>query len=240
MAPRQQGRAIAGDLSRSDIQMQRVDNPACPSVSGDDGMKRDVQRRQFLQTSCGLGLCACAASALTAQERQGQTPAETASPAEPEMPAWRMKWWLEHARKQMALLWTLLPAQVGEAKCAAVLEQLGRNCARSVGWAKQHVGDPDGFFNFLRERLGEQAVYDKDKGIITITTRQRDCDCQLVSSKTMPPIYCACSVGWQKHTYETILGKKVDVQVKESVLKGSKRCVFVVTILDEPVAATDT
>ena len=29
-----------------------------------------------------------------------------------------------------------------------------------------------------------------------------------------------------KQTYETILGRKVDVELTESVLRGSKRCVF--------------
>jgi hypothetical protein len=163
-------------------------------------MEEHVQRRQFLKTSCGLGLCACAATGLMAQESQSGAEAPKEQAPEPEMPAWRMKWWLDHARKQMAMLWTLLPAQVDEEKCAAVLEQLGRNCARSLGWAKQYVGNPDGFFGLLRERLAEQPVYDKDKGTIAITTRERDCDCQLANSKTMPPIYCACSVGWQKHT----------------------------------------
>jgi predicted hydrocarbon binding protein len=36
---------------------------------------------------------------------------------------------------------------------------------------------------------------------------------------------------WQKYTYETILGKKVDVALKESVLRGSKRCVFRVHVM---------
>ncbi len=83
----------------------------------------------------------------------------------------------------------------------------------------------------MNEKASEQFDYDKDKGTITITTQERDCDCRMVNSKITPPIFCACSVGWQKHTYETILGKRVEVQVKESVLRGSKRCVFEVQVL---------
>ncbi len=197
-------------------------------------MSERVLRRRFLRHSCGLGLCACAGSALMSQgghadeNNTAAPPEEAASPTDP---AWRLQWWLSHTQKQMAKLWELLETHLDEKTRVAILEQLGRNCAANLGWAKQYQGNPDAFFEFMNQKTGEQLDYDKDKGVITVTTRERDCDCRMVNSKITPPIFCACSIGWQKHTYETILGKKVDVRIKESVLRGSKRCVFEVRIL---------
>jgi predicted hydrocarbon binding protein len=83
----------------------------------------------------------------------------------------------------------------------------------------------------MQDSQNETFEYDRDNGIITVTTPQRDCVCAMVDSKKTPPYFCQCSAGWQKETYETILDKKVDVELKESVLRGSKRCVFEIRIL---------
>jgi predicted hydrocarbon binding protein len=197
-------------------------------------MSERVLRRHFLKHSCGMGLCACAGSVLMSQgsDAQESDQATTRLEATPRTdPAWRLQWWLSHTQKQMAKLWKLLESHLDEKTRVAVLEQLGRNCASNLGWAKQYKHNPDAFFDFMSQKAGEQFAYDKDKGVITVTTPERECECRMVDSKITPPIFCACSIGWQKHTYETILGKKVDVQIKESVLRGSKRCVFEVRIL---------
>ncbi|MCE5342922.1 MAG: hypothetical protein LLF96_04940 [Eubacteriales bacterium] len=148
-------------------------------------------------------------------------------------PAWRLQWWLEHSQKQTAKLWEMLGDHLDEATQSAMLEQLGRNCAMNFGKAQQYVGNPEGFFQFMHEHSGETIRYDREAGTITVITAERDCDCRLVNSRHIAPIYCNCSLGWQKQTYETILGRKVDVKIVESVIRGSKRCVFHITLLDE-------
>jgi len=142
----------------------------------------------------------------------------------------RSQWWLNHGAKQLAKLWELLEPLLDDAKRREILEQLGRNCAKSLGWGEKYKGNPEGFFEYMNQKNGENFTYDKEKGIITVVTRERDCDCKLVNSKITPAYFCQCSIGWQKQMYETILGKSVDVEVKESVLKGSKRCVFQIRI----------
>jgi hypothetical protein len=37
-------------------------------------------------------------------------------------------------------------------------------------------------------------------------------------------------LGWQQHTWETLLQKKVTVELKESVLRGGKRCIFEIRV----------
>ncbi len=192
-------------------------------------MSEPVLRRQLLKHGCAMGLCACAGTAMAAQGSE-QERKEAASPAQAEELR-KLQWWMSHTQRQTAKLWQLLETRLDEKTRIAILEELGRNCAGSLGWAKQYKGNLEGYFKHLNDRLGETPVYDKDKGIITITTRERDCDCRMVSSTITPPIFCACSIGWQKYTYETILDKKVEVEVRESVLRGSKRCVFEVRIL---------
>jgi predicted hydrocarbon binding protein len=196
-----------------------------------------MDRREVLKQTCGMGLCGCAGTVMLSKvcgAAETATPAPATAPAQNQAPAQgqltRLQWWLSHGQKQWAKLWELLEAHLDEKTRVAILEQLGRNCASSLGWAKPYKGNPEGFFKFMDDRAGERFDYDKDRGVITITTRERDCDCRLAKAKLTPPIYCACSIGWQKHTYETIFEKNVDVEVKESVLRGSKRCVFEVRV----------
>jgi hypothetical protein len=147
----------------------------------------------------------------------------------------RLKWWLEHSRRQTALLWQLLPDYLDGKAQSEILNRLGRGCAQSLGWAEQYIGNPEGFFRFMFDRCGEVIAYDREAGVITVVTRERDCDCLLVNSGDISPAYCDCSIGWQQYTYETILNKKVNVTVEKAVLRGDRRCVFRIDVLDEPV-----
>ena len=138
----------------------------------------------------------------------------------------KLNWWSDHTKKQLAKLWELLDQHIDEKTRDDIIEQLGRNCARSLGWPEKFKGDPDGFFKFMKERYGEEAVYDKEQGIITVATPERDCVCGMVNSKITPAYFCNCSKGWQKEMYESLFGKSVKCELVESVLQGSKRCVF--------------
>jgi len=185
--------------------------------------------KKAMKQTCGTGGCSCAASGITAQTVQAGEAGQAAPDADRQIK--KLQWWQDHNRKQMAKLWTLLEAHLDEKTRLGIIEQLGRNCASMLGWAREFRGNPEGFFERMRQRQGEDVVFDKEKGTITITTPERDCVCGLVKNGVTPAYFCQCSIGWQKETYKTILGKKVEVELKESVLRGSKRCVFEVRIL---------
>ena len=191
-----------------------------------------MNRRELLNRACGMGMCSCAASVMFGDSSSGaqNDTEENKKLRELRTEHNRCKWWLDHAAKQLASLWELLESHLDDAKRREILEQLGRNCAKSLGWGERYKGNPEGFFKFLNQKLGETCTYDKEKGVIDVVTRERDCDCKLVNSKLTPAYFCHCSMGWQKHMYETILGKAVDTELKESVLQGSKRCVFQICI----------
>jgi predicted hydrocarbon binding protein len=62
-----------------------------------------------------------------------------------------------------------------------------------------------------------------------VSPERTECWCPLNCAKT-PNVVCNCSLGWQQHTWETLLQKKVKVELKESVLRGGKRCVFEIRV----------
>jgi len=187
-----------------------------------------MDKRSFLKTACGLGLCSCVPAVFGAGHSEpAQNNPETDKLREQNG---RLNWRLNHARNQLARLMELLEPELDESVRKRILQELGRNCAKSLGWAEQYKGNPEGFFKHMKDRLGEQLAFDGSGKTITIVTRERDCDCPLVVSNRMPAYYCDCSIGWQKQTYETILGKSVEVELRESVLRGAKRCVFVVSL----------
>ena len=188
-----------------------------------------MDRRDLLKQTCGMGLCACAASGIMAQASQAGEAGP--APQDTDRQLKRLQWWQDHTKKQIAKLWALLEPHLDEKTRLNIIEQLGRNCASMLGWARQFKGNTEGFFQKMKESQGEELTFDKEKGIITVTTPERDCVCGLVNSKITPAYFCQCSIGWQKETYETILGKKVEVELKESVLRGSKRCVFRIHVL---------
>jgi len=184
-----------------------------------------MDRRELVMQTCGMGLCACAGAVLPGSLCAAEDQQET-----PERQIGRLQWWQDHTKRQLVRLWELLEPHLDEQTRLEVIEQLGRNCAASLGWAEQCKGDPEAFFKRMRESQNETIAYDRDNGIITVITPERDCVCAMVDSTKTPPYFCQCSIGWQKQTYETILGKQVEVTLKESVLRGSKRCVFEVQV----------
>ena len=59
------------------------------------------------------------------------------------------------------------------------------------------------------------------------------CLCSMVESKPagMSPTFCLCSVGYVKEMHELRFGRKAEVELLDSVLKGGRRCKFKITIL---------
>lgn len=189
-----------------------------------------MDKREFLKSVCKYGMCSCAATVLGPGLINAAPDDDEECKKAKEM-NWRLEWRLNHAKNQFGTFLTKIDSEVPEKVKENILEDMGRNCAKSLNWAQKYVGNPEGFFEHMLKHSGEQISFDESKKKITVITKERDCDCPIVSSSKTPGYYCHCSVGWQKETYEVILGKKVDVTIKESVLRGSKKCVFEIQIL---------
>jgi predicted hydrocarbon binding protein len=133
---------------------------------------------------------------------------------------------LDFAQRRFASLIEILESTLDEETFQDVIQGLGRYCSGTIGFIQEREGDVKGYFEEIRQRWGEEAEFDRERGVITVVTPERECVCPLVNSQLVPASICNCSLGWQKQTYETILGKPIEVELKESALRGSKRCVF--------------
>ncbi|MGA2533730.1 MAG: hypothetical protein ABSG19_11930 [Candidatus Aminicenantales bacterium] len=59
------------------------------------------------------------------------------------------------------------------------------------------------------------------------------CLCPMAEAQTpgkLSPTYCLCSLGYVKEMHERKLGRPVEVELVDSVLRGGKRCKFRMTI----------
>ena len=188
-----------------------------------------MDKREFLKKACGLGVCSCAAAVLTPEAgRAGSEDAECEQTRDMNR---RLEWRLNLAKRNYCSVLNKIEPEVDPKTRQNMLEQMGRNCANSWGQAAKFKNNPEGFFDLMRERFGENISFDVKGGLITVVTPERDCVCPIIDSSKAPAYYCHCSIGWQKQTYETILGRPVNVELKESVLRGSTRCVFEVRVV---------
>jgi predicted ArsR family transcriptional regulator len=179
-----------------------------------------MNRKQFLR-NCACTLCSCAAAGALAP-----TPSAAAETKPPE------DWRLPFVKKRYAKLIEILADKVDEATLNEILRQLGYDCAANYWVIQKHKGDVDGFIREFKERTNEDITYDREKGMVTVVSPERtECTCPLIAKNLTSSKVCNCSLGWQQCAYETLLGKKVKVQLTESVLRGGKRCTFQIRVL---------
>jgi hypothetical protein len=181
-----------------------------------------MNRKEFLG-SCAAGLCACTGAALI--------PASSLRAAET---AGADDWRLPFVQKRYGKLLEILSEQMDEETLAQVMRELGTYCSTTGDqWIGKFRDDFDGFSKSIKNGVsGDEVTYDREKGVITMTSPERtDCFCPLNSRAHTPSLVCDCSLGWQQHTWETFLGRKVRVELKEAVLRGGKRCVFEIHVL---------
>lgn len=177
-----------------------------------------MDRKQFLRMACGLGACGCAA-------RLG-VPLPALEAADPPAEDPRLRF----TRRQVAHLIGFLGADVPSGACLHALEQTGRACARQTKLHARFTGDPEGYFAMAGKAWGTAFAWDKAKGIITVTVGEGPCGCPLVEPQRTPALWCNCSVGYQKESFEGIFGRPVEARLVASKLSGSKRCIFEITL----------
>jgi hypothetical protein len=177
-----------------------------------------MDRKRFLKTVCGLGVCGCVASLVD--------PPEALAAAPEQVPDQR----LAFARYQVAKMVGFMAAGASAPACADILEKTGRECAKLGGLAAKFKGDPDGYFATASKAWGTDFQWNKEKGIVTVAVAEGECSCPLVDSKRTSAFFCNCSVGYQKESFGTVFGRPAQVSLKASKLDGSKRCVFEVKV----------
>ncbi len=145
-------------------------------------------------------------------------------------------WRLRFVKRRYARLIGILSEKMDEKTLNAALLELGRYCSSTDPRLAQFRGDLEGYRAHIKQTAsGDDVAFDRERGIITVTSPERsDCFCPLISIENhTPQVVCNCSLGWHQATWETVTGKKVQVELKESVLRGGARCVFQVHVLEE-------
>lgn len=128
-----------------------------------------------------------------------------------------------------------LEQEVGVERSKAILEQCGRKCCgiTSRKRAKQAMNESSSLKEFI-EKLNARGIGGgrlklEDKNIIT--GGYDECYCGQVKHTQEPFItdtYCHCSVGWYKQLFKSALNKSVNVELVQSIIRGSKTCEFII------------
>jgi hypothetical protein len=182
-----------------------------------------MDRKDFFKKSCQAGICTCAGFMLF----PGNDMLASTKNEEP-----KEDWRIGFVQKRFTRFFEIIGKNTDEATRAKMIEQLGMFCAKeNEAQLAEYIGQIDKYLEFVQTRWVEKAEFDRVKNEIRVTDKKREsCFCPLVDSKVISKDFCNCSKGWQKQTYETILGKPVEVEILSSIIRGSDRCSFKISI----------
>jgi len=175
-----------------------------------------MDRKTFITSLAAFGICGCAGAVAFAQGDEKES-----------LQVRELKRRVSFMQKRMALL----IAALDEPTRQRVLETMGRECAKEFGaLLERFKGKPEEFLEEGRKQWMEHASYDKTSRTIAVVDRSKSCTCAFVEPGVTPPDFCACTLGWQKEAYSTILGEPVDAELESSILRGACQCAFRVKV----------
>jgi predicted hydrocarbon binding protein len=181
-----------------------------------------MNRAEFFR-SCAGGVCACGSLAALARTAEAQAD-------DKQVAALKQK--VDAMQTRFALLAGILNQNVDVPTRKKIFQALGKECAKTYSTlTTKYKNDLPGFLAEGRRQWMESAEYDQAAGTIRIVDRSRTCTCPLVKQGSTPPGFCECTLGWQKEAYSSILGKPVEVELEESILRGGTKCVFRIRVV---------
>jgi len=143
----------------------------------------------------------------------------------------------EMAQKQIFLhdwlssLMKNMDVQLDEESKIKVLEECGRACAErhAKSEALKSKGDLDGWLDTMKKWVGANNVQKEGNSVRVVYSK---CFCPLVGGlePLLSKTFCNCSRGWLKENFETVVGKAVDVELEDSIMRGGKECRFTVRL----------
>ena len=183
-----------------------------------------MNRKEFINSLCKLGVCSCAGIGLVSYDEVN------AKDENEEIK--NLKGKFKFTQYRLAKLIRIMVSTLEEKTCQEILEKLGRECGRTFGVYSKYRGNIEGYIDNVARKWYKEVLYDKKEGKIKIISDKReDCVCSLATKDFTPHAFCDCSAGLFKEIYETVLDNSVNVNVIESALRGSERCVFEISII---------
>jgi hypothetical protein len=217
-----------------------------------------MNRKQFLARlgRFGGGTCLCAAAAGMQAAFGGQTSeAKSAAASAPAKALEQTKpgeKTIERAAKRMEFgdVWVkrffdVMDGTLDEGAWRKLMMANGRACfAGYAGPPKKQPG-PDAFEHFSEwiAKNGKEKGYAIEGRVVSFefvgsaetgqASPEAVCLCPMAEAQKpgeFSPTFCLCSLGYVKEMHERILGRPVEVELVDSVLKGGKRCQFRMTV----------
>lgn len=204
--------------------------------------QRPLTRKEFLSTVGKAGGCACAAAAGMGTALAGQTTAPT-KPGDKsvERAAKRM----EFADGWLRRFFETMDQTLDERDRRRLMTANGRACFAAYAGPPKQKPAPDAVAKFMAwvGEKGKERGYGLDGNVVTFefvgsaetgqASPESVCLCPVAEAQKsgqLSPTYCICSVGYVKELHERMLGRPVEVELADSVLRGGKRCKFRLTV----------
>lgn len=189
-----------------------------------------MNRKEFVR-DCAAAVCAagfCCAGKI-AEATNADSAAQACDPKQFRDIANRV----DSAGLRFSQLIEILEIRLPEQERRQIFHALGGKCADTYRAAliDRYKGDIQGFLEEGRRNWMAEAIYDEAKGTIRIVDKGHSCSCPMVKVGSTPGSFCDCTLGWQQQTYSEILGKPVNAELEESILRGGKRCVYRITVV---------
>ncbi len=120
-----------------------------------------------------------------------------------------------------------------------VLHQCGAACtqtadllngAASIRESFARDTDVDTLFQAFRSQHYNRPGLTKQGDTITLVFQE--CTCPLVAQGVSHPALCNCTAGYSKKIFETLLGRPIDVNLEQTILRGDEICKQIITFKD--------
>jgi len=204
---------------------------------------KTINRKEFIGAigKMGIGTCMCTAAAGMRAAFGSQTTQTKPGDKTVERAAKRMEFgdiWVKR-------FFDVLDKTVDEATRTKLMMENGKACFIDyAGPSKQKPG-PDALDRFTKwvVKNGKEKGYSIEGKVISFeftssaetgqASPESICLCSMGEAQTagkISPTYCLCSVGYVREMHERILGRPVQVELVDSVLRGGKRCQFRMTV----------
>src|SRR5512136_3036398 len=206
-------------------------------------IRQSIGRKEFLATlgKGGAGLCMCAAAAGMRAAFAGQTAAVKPGDKTVERAAKRMEFVDGWVRRFFAAL----DKTVDEATRRKLMAANGRACFAAYAGPQKKTAGPDALEKFKAwiAQQGKARGYSIEGNVVSFefvgsaetgqASPENVCLCPTAEAQKageISPTFCHCSVGYVQEMHERMLGRPVEVELVDSVLRGGKRCKFRMTV----------
>ncbi|MFA8343263.1 MAG: DUF6144 family protein [Rhodothermaceae bacterium] len=146
----------------------------------------------------------------------------------------------EHSKRWISTVLSELE-KLDNGKGKQILENCGRSCSHLIGSTTQAeavrklVGEYDLdelLKEFKKNVFKESPLYKKGNQII-LEHLHKECPCPIVREVDVENSFiCNCTVGHTKSVFEALLGKKLEVSLEKSNLRGDELCQLAINILN--------